>query len=289
MKMLIFGKNGQIAWELQRSLAVLGEVRALGSNEVNFLDKAAIVSAIKEYKPTHIVNASAYTAVDKAEQEEDVANKINGDAVGVIAEEAKRIEASFLHYSTDYVFDGSKTTAYVETDSAGPLNAYGRSKLLGEQNIQAVGGDYIVLRVSWVYGNHGQNFYRTMLRLGSEREELKIVSDQIGAPTWSRHIADASAHILKDRDISDKVGIYHLSPQGETSWYGFANKIFELHREAGLTPLKVKSLQEISTQEYVTPAKRPLNSRMKASKIFSAFGLMLPEWSQSLSMVVHSK
>jgi len=173
-----------------------------------------------------------------------------------------------------------------ETDRAGPLNAYGRSKLLGEQNIQAVGGDCIVLRVSWVYGNHGQNFYRTMLRLGSEREELKIVSDQIGAPTWSRHIADASAHILKDRDLSDKVGIYHLSPQGETSWYGFADKIFELHREGGLIPLKVKSLQKISTQEYVTSARRPLSSRLNADKIAYNFGIGLPSWEKSLEMMI---
>ncbi|WII71840.1 dTDP-4-dehydrorhamnose reductase [Bdellovibrio sp. 22V] len=286
MKTLIFGRNGQVAWELQRSLAVHGEVRAVGSEEVSFLSLDSISKVIREYKPNHIVNAAAYTAVDRAENEKDIADKVNGEAVGVIAAEAKRIGASFMHYSTDYVFDGTKSEPYVESDQVCPINAYGRSKVLGEKLIQEVGSDFTILRIGWVYGARGNNFYRTMLRLGAEKSELAIVADQIGSPTWSRHVADASAHILFDRQRKDKAGIYHLSPQGEVSWFDFACKIFELTRT--LHPsrsLKIQTIKKIETEDYITPALRPLNSRMNANKVNSTFGIQLPHWEKSLRLV----
>ncbi|WP_374028797.1 dTDP-4-dehydrorhamnose reductase [Bdellovibrio bacteriovorus] len=287
MRILVFGKNGQVAWELQRSLASLGETRFVGSNEVNFAVPEAIAQAIREYKPTCIVNAAAYTAVDKAESDESVANQVNGESVGTLAHEAKKIGATVLHYSTDYVFDGEKKTPYVETDIPSPLNAYGRSKLLGEKRLLEVGGDSVILRVSWVYGRKGSNFLRTMLRLGGEKEELKVVNDQVGAPTWSRHIADVTSHIISDSDLRGKSGIYHVSPQGETSWFGFASKIFELHNEMyAEKTLKIKSLLPIPSEQYPSPAQRPLNSRMSSGKLRDSFGLELPLWERSLELMM---
>lgn len=287
MKVLVFGKNGQIAWELERSLAIVGEVRCVSSSEGNFSSPEVVRNIVQSYKPTHIVNAAAYTLVDKAETEAASATIINGTTVGVLAEEAKKVGAFLLHYSTDYVFDGSKGAPYEESDPTAPLNVYGKSKLVGEQLIQQVGGDYVVLRVSWVYGNRGVNFYRTMLRLGMERDELAIVSDQIGAPTWCRHISDASSLILKDNSLKDKSGIYHLSPTGQTSWCDFAKKIFELNRKFKVDlPLKVQSINEISSKDYVTLAKRPLNSRLNSTKLRNTFGITLPSWEASLELVV---
>lgn len=289
MKILVLGKNGQVAWELQRSLAVLGEVRSVGQDEANFVDPSKLVEIIRSYKPSHIVNAAAYTAVDKAETEENIATIVNGNTVGVIAEEAKKLGSLLFHYSTDYVFNGKKESPYVEDDSTDPLNAYGRSKLLGEKLITEVGGDHIILRVSWVYGNRGTNFYKTMLSLGAQKEMLRIVNDQIGAPTWSRHIADATAHILKDARVREKSGIYHLSPKGETSWFGFAEKIFEKYKSIyPESSLKIKDLQGISTQEYGARAPRPLNSRMSSEKLRKTFCLELPSWDSSLDLVVRT-
>lgn len=288
MKILLFGKNGQVGWELQRSLAVLGEVKALGSQEVDFTKPERIQQVISEYKPSHIVNAAAYTAVDKAEDEEELATSVNGHAVGVIAEEAKRIGASFLHYSTDYVFDGKKSSPFVETDEESPLNAYGRSKLLGEKNITQIGGNSIILRVSWVYGARGNNFLKTMLRLGSDRESLSVVDDQVGAPTWSRHIAEVSAHILKDDSFSSKKGIYHLAPQGRVSWCGFAKAIFEAERSTkSENTLKIQSVMPILAKDYPVKALRPLNSVMSSAKLENAFGLKLAHWQDSLALVIN--
>jgi dTDP-4-dehydrorhamnose reductase len=287
MKILILGRNGQVAQELQKSCVSLGEISVLGSEQASFLLPDAILQYIKEYRPTHIVNAAAYTAVDRAETEEAQARQINATTVGLIAEQAKAIGACLLHYSTDYVFDGAKSSPFVETDECRPLNAYGRTKLLGEQHIQDVDGDFVILRISWVYGQHGNNFYRTMLRLGYEREELKIVDDQIGAPTWSREIARASTTILQNSQLKDKSGLYHLSPQGRTSWCGFAQKIFslqgQLHPEL---PLKAKRVLPIATEEYPTPAVRPRNSLMNSDKLKNAFNLQLPSWDDSLQQMM---
>ncbi len=286
-KILIFGKNGQVAWELQRSCAILGEVKACGTQEVDFQRPQDIINTIRSFKPDCIVNAAAYTAVDKAESEESIANQINGYSVGVVAEEAKALGAKLIHYSTDYVFDGSKETPYVESDQTSPVNAYGRSKLLGEKCIQEVGGDSVILRVSWVYGTHGNNFYKTMLRLGADREQLKVVADQFGVPTWSRHIADATAHILQSSEFSAKKGIYHLTPQGKTNWCEFAQEIFKCSAELKpQVPLKVRQVLPIGTADYPTPAKRPKNSMMDSFSVTKEFGVKLPNWLDSLKLVI---
>lgn len=287
MKILIFGKHGQVGWELQRSCSVLGMVKTLGSQEVNFLDGKAISQAIRDYQPTHIVNAAAYTDVDKAESEESIANQINGISVGILAEEAKRCGAKLVHYSTDYVFDGSKEGAYTEVDSPAPLNAYGRSKLLGEKYLQEVGGESIIIRVTWLYGNRGKNFFKTMLRLGQEREELRIVGDQIGAPTWCRHVSDATARVIGDQDFGNKTGIYHMAPQGNTSWSGFAEEIFsEIRKVNPSIVLKIKELVKIRSDEYPSPARRPKNSLLESRKMEAQFGIKLPRWQESLRMVI---
>lgn len=286
MKTMVFGKRGQIAWELQRSLAVLGEVKAVGSDEVCFSRPDEVVSALREYRPDFVVNACGYTAVDKAEDEEQLASIINGHSVGVLADEARKLNIPLVHYSTDYVFDGSKSGAYLESDEPSPINAYGRSKLLGEKLIQQVGGHHAILRVSWVYGARGANFYRTMLRLGEEREELAVVDDQIGAPTWCRHLSDGTVHVLMGMHKSNISGIFHLTPQGQTSWCGFASEIFRLnHEHAQNCTLRIKSVKAIKTAEYPTRAKRPLNSVMSSGKIADAFGIELPHWSTSLRLV----
>ncbi|WP_415062037.1 dTDP-4-dehydrorhamnose reductase [Bdellovibrio sp.] len=287
MRILIFGKQGQVGWELQRSCSVLGMVKSLGSQDVNFLDGKAISQAIRDYQPTHIVNAAAYTDVDKAETEENIASQINGVSVGVLAEEAKVCRAKLVHYSTDYVFDGSKDGAYTEVDAPAPLNAYGRSKLLGEKYIQDVGGESIIIRVTWLYGKRGKNFFKTMLRLGQEKEELRIVSDQVGAPTWCRHVSDATARVISDLDFGDKTGVYHMTPQGSTSWSGFAEEIFgEVRKIKPSTVLKVKDLVKIRSDEYPSPARRPRNSLMESRKIEAQFGIKLPHWQESLRMVI---
>lgn len=291
MKILILGRTGQVSTELAKACVSLGEISILGSEQASFLSPAAVVNYIENTQPTHIINAAAYTAVDRAEVEEAEARQVNGVAVGMIAEAAKKIDAVLIHYSTDYVFDGAKSQAFAEEDETRPLNAYGRSKLLGEQLIQESGCSHVILRISWVYGQTGNNFYRTMLRLGYEREELKVVDDQIGAPTWSREVAVATAKILQDPALKAKSGIYHLSPSGQTSWYGFARKIFEFQEALHPTqPLKVQRLLPIRSEEYPTPAQRPRNSRMNSEKIMNVFGVRLPSWEESLqTMMKESK
>lgn len=284
MRILIFGRNGQVARELQRSCAPIAEIKTVGSSQVDLANEAAIASAIREYGPSHIINAAAYTAVDKAEQEQDLAKKINGFALGVIGQEAKKIGAPVIHFSTDYVFDGSQKTPYREVDPTKPINSYGESKLLGEQLLVRSGAAHVVLRVSWVYGLYGHNFLKTMLRLGAQREELSVVADQVGVPTWSRHIADAVSHIVRDQDLKNKSGIYHLTPQGQTTWHGFASQIFALAKEQ--QSLKIRTVRPITTEQFPTPAKRPSNSLMDSTKVRETFGVKMPLWDVSLKMAM---
>ena len=235
---LLIGKNGQVGWELQRTLMPLGEVIAVDRKVMNLTDNDSVREKIQQVKPNIIINAAAYTAVDKAEQEIDQAMQVNNAAVGVIAEEAQKQAALLVHYSTDYVFDGSKQGAYTEQDIPRPANVYGKSKLAGEQVIQSVGSDYLILRTSWVYGARGSNFLLTMLRLMKEREALNVVSDQVGAPTWSRLIAEVTAQVVgqawqKKQQAQLRSGLYHLTATGETSWWGFADAIAECGRARG--------------------------------------------------------
>lgn len=280
-RILLTGKNGQVGWELQRALAPLGEVVAVDRQVLDLADPDAIRAVIRDVQPQLIVNPAAYTAVDKAESEPDLAQAVNGTAPGIMAEEAKRLGAALIHYSTDYVFDGAKDGAYVEDDPTNPLNVYGQTKLAGEQAIRASGAAHLILRTSWVYGARGKNFLLTMLRLAKEREELKIVADQIGAPTWSRHIAETTAQILAQRIglWPELGGLYHFSAGGSTSWHGFAAAIVEL---GGIAPQP--RLIPIPTSEYPLPAARPKNSLMSNAALAAAFGLTMPDWNVSLRL-----
>ncbi len=285
---LIVGKSGQVAWELQRSMSLLGEVVALGRPEADLLQPAALLAKILAMRPAVIINAAAYTAVDKAESEEAAATQINGTAVGEIAAAAKVVGALLVHYSTDYVFDGSKSGRYVEDDMPCPLNAYGRSKLAGEVAIQQVGGEYLVLRTTWVYASRGQNFIRTMLRFSRERETLRIVADQIGAPTWARMIAEATADICRQamqarlrQQFSS--GIYHLSAEGETSWHGLASLVVARAR-AKSAEVVTREVLPIATHEYPLPAARPMNSRLSGEKLWRDYGVQLPSWQSAVNL-----
>lgn len=283
---MLTGKNGQVGWELQRTLAPLGEVVALGRQELDLGRPDQIRERIRDIKPNLIVNAAAYTAVDKAEKEPELAFAVNAVAPGVLAEEAKRLGAVIVHYSTDYVFDGTKSTPYTEEDEPNPINVYGRSKLEGEKKIQEARIPYVILRTSWVYGLRGKNFLLTILRLAQERDEIRVVNDQIGAPTWSRMIAEATALILA-RGYSffvEKTGIYHLSAGGRTSWYGFAEKII-----AGVYGASFKTrLVPIPSSEYPTSSRRPAYSVLSNSKLSDRFGLVMPEWDYALERVLES-
>ena len=294
-KILLTGSTGQIGWELQRTLLPLGEVIPVSRNApipLLQLDLAApqrLCQLIREIQPDLIVNAAAYTAVDKAETEPELAQAVNGTAPGIIAEEAKRIGAAIVHYSTDYVFDGIQTRPYRENDPTNPLNIYGKTKLAGEQAILAVAVPHLILRTSWVYGMRGNNFLSTILRLSQEREELKVVDDQIGAPTWSRAIAEATAQILAqgtgelDHFLAAQGGLYHLTAGGQTSWYGFAESILQhcsiKHQK------KLKQLLPIPTTGYPTPAQRPAFSLLDNHKVFQTFGLQLPEWQKAMALL----
>jgi dTDP-4-dehydrorhamnose reductase len=287
LRILLTGKTGQVGFELQRTLAPLGAVIALDAEHLDLASPDAIRKKVREIKPQIIVNAAAYTAVDRAESEPDLAMKLNGIAPGVLAEEAKRLGALMVHYSTDYVFDGTKDSPYIETDTPNPLSVYGRSKLAGDQAIQATGVPHYIFRTSWVYAARGQNFVRTMLRLGRERSELRIVDDQVGAPTWARFIAEATAQVLRQlgdghKAIGDRAGIYNLTATGAVSWYGFASAIFaEAKVQLGMTPPK---LIPITTAEYPLPARRPANSRLDNSRFSVTFGLTPPPWDKMLKL-----
>ena len=292
MKILLFGKNGQVGWELNRSLLPQGELVALGRDEADFSKPESIRKVVQELKPDIIINAVAYTAVDRAEEEEQLAHSINADTPGVLAETARKMGALLVHYSTDYVFDGSKVEPYVETDEPCPVNAYGRTKLAGELAIQASGCDFLIFRTSWVYAARAHNFMRTILRLAQEREELSIVDDQIGAPTSARLIADATAlclhQVCQEKATGDfESGLYHLTAAGETSWYGFAKKIVQIAKGHRLRALKIKKIKPIATSDYPTPAKRPLNSRLEIFRLESAFGMSLPDWETPLMVCIY--
>jgi dTDP-4-dehydrorhamnose reductase len=287
MKILLLGKNGQVGWELCRTLAPLAEVTALDYPDINFADVPALRKLVAETHPDAVVNAAAYTAVDKAETEPELCRQINSVAPGALAEEAKKIGALMVHYSTDYIFDGTKTSPYVETDTPNPLGVYGRLKLEGDQAVKASGADHLIFRLCWVYGARGQNFMLTMQRLAREREKLRVVGDQFGCPTWSRMIAETTALVLKEVlgcvDLSACNGEYHLAAGGQTSWHGFASRIIELMPE---TERKCRAVEKITTAEYPLPAKRPANSVLDCEKLQKTFGLQLPDWEASLRQVL---
>lgn len=288
-KILITGRNGQVGYELRRTLSTVGEIIALGRDELDLTKPDQIRTQIQTIKPDYIVNAAAYTAVDAAENDADTAMQINGTAPGIIAEVAQEIGAAVIHYSTDYVFDGSKTTPYVETDTPNPIGVYGETKLAGEQAIQAVDAPYLILRTSWVYGRYGKNFYNTILRLAHEREELGIVADQVGCPTWSCTIAETTAQLIAQQltdsapSFSECSGIYNLVSKGETSWHGFA-KLF-IEQDKNKTNQKLKKLNAIATKDYPTPAKRPAYSVMSTEKLERTFKLCMPKWQQSVELI----
>ncbi len=290
MKILLTGVTGQVGWELQRTLMTLGEVVAVGRSQLNLAQLNTIRSIIREVQPDLIINPAAYTNVDKAESEPELAMIINGVAPGVIAEEAKRLGAAIIHYSTDYVFDGTKTTPYTESDQPNPQNTYGKTKLAGEQAIASVGVPHLILRTSWVYGLRGNNFLLTMLKLAQEKEEIRVVNDQIGAPTWSRVIAEATAQILSQalQDVSgfltDKGGIYHLTASGKTNWYEFAQAIFTY--DVQYDERKLQRLISITSKDYSTVANRPVYSLLNSQKLTNTFGLILPDWQRSLELVL---
>jgi dTDP-4-dehydrorhamnose reductase len=287
---LVTGANGQVGFELTRSLQGLGAIVALDRSGLDLADLAQIRAVVRQIKPALIINAAAYTAVDRAESEPELAQRVNGDAPGVLAEEAQRLGAPLIHYSTDYVFDGTKDGAYVEDDAPNPQNVYGQSKLAGERAIAAAGGAHMVFRTSWVYGRYGKNFLLTMLRLAAERPELRIVADQHGAPTWSATIATMTAHVVAQglasrRDDADwwrkKSGVYHLTASGSTSWFGFAEAIFEL------SALESKpKVVPIAASDYPVPAKRPANSRLVNDKLAAAFDLCPVDWRDALRLAL---
>ncbi len=278
-RILLTGRNGQVGWELQRCLAPLGQVLAFDRSGLDLSDSDRLRAIVHEIRPDIIVNAAAYTAVDKAESQAEAAMAINGTAPGILAEEAKRAGALLVHYSTDYVFDGGKQGLYAEGDEPGPLNVYGRTKLAGERAVQACAGRHLILRTSWVYGSRGHNFLRTMLKLAGEREELRIVDDQVGAPTWSRMIAEATALLLARPAPPE--GLFHLTSSGFTSWFGFAKHILERTQEQRS---REPRLVPIPAREYPAPAARPQNSRLDCSHLEEASGLSLPDWQAALEL-----
>lgn len=280
MKILLLGKNGQVGWELQRSLAPLGELIALGSDQADLTELDGLAAIVRDVAPDVIVNAAAHTAVDKAESEPDLVNTINALAPSVLANEARRLNALLIHYSTDYVFDGSGDKPWTETDTTNPLSAYGASKLEGEQLIQQSGCRHLIFRTSWVYGARGGNFAKTMLRLAQERDSMKVINDQFGAPTGADLLADVTAHAIRTALVNpDVAGLYHLVASGETSWHGYANFVIESARRAGV-PIKVASdaIEAVPTSAFPTPARRPHNSRLNTIKLTRAFDLSLPHW-----------
>jgi dTDP-4-dehydrorhamnose reductase len=307
LKILLTGKNGQLGRELISSLKPLGEVIALGHAQLDLTKPEQIRQTIREIQPQLIVNAAAYTAVDQAESEEAIAHAVNADAPGIMADEAKKTGAALIHYSTDYVFDGTKTTPYLENDVTNPISAYGRTKLAGEQFIQDSGAAHLIFRTAWVYGREGKNFLRTILRLATQKEELKIVSDQIGAPTSGRDIARATAEVLsrvyargkKASAISNLSGIYHMTAAGQTNWYEFAKAILEgaaeSHQDSWVAeatnqkPIITRSVLPIATAQYPTPAKRPAYSVLSNQRLTRVFGIELMDWRTQLRVCLEGQ
>lgn len=293
MKILLTGSSGQVGYELHRTLQGLGQVVALDRSQMDLSDLDQVSAVIREIKPQLIVNPAAYTAVDLAESESELAMRINAQAPEVMALEARKLGAAMIHYSTDYVFDGAKDGSYTEDDQPNPQSVYGRSKLAGEQAIQAAGIPHLILRTSWVYGARGKNFLLTVRRLAQERDELRIVADQFGAPTWCRTIAEATAHGLiqmqrysgtqADAELDHEVwqsrgGVYHLTAQGRTSWHGLTHAILEYP-----SVRKKPRLTAIATQDYPLPAKRPANSSLSCERFMQTF-CGLPAWDEALKL-----
>lgn len=290
-RILLTGKNGQVGFELQRALAPLGEVIAVGTADCDLSDANAIRALMQRVQPQLVVNPAAYTAVDKAESDADKARAVNAMAPGVLGEEASRLGASVIHYSTDYVYDGSKDGLYTESDPVSPQSVYGQTKLDGERALQAATPRHAILRTSWVVGAHGGNFAKTMLRLAGDRDELKVVADQFGAPTSASLIADVTAHIARQmlRDGADgfPFGVYHLAAAGETSWHAYAQYVIGeaigMGKALKATPERVLP---IPASSYPTPARRPQNSRLDTHKLRQTFGLHLPHWQEGVKHIL---
>jgi len=296
---LLIGKSGQIGWELERTLASLGPLVALGHPEIDLALPESVRDCVRQVSPGLIVNAAAYTSVDNAEREVSLAMAVNGTAPGILAEEAKRLRVPLVHYSTDYVFGGppkrgadGNIRRYLETDEVAPINEYGRTKLAGERAIQAVGPLHLILRTSWIYASRGRNFLRTIQRLAVERQELRVVVDQVGSPTWARMVAEATAQILArtwcvsgSRSVAEMGGLYHLSAAGCVSWCGFAGAILEA---ADLAGKRGPRLVPVPTSEYPLPAARPTYSALDSSAVKTTFGISLPEWHHQLRLCLAS-
>jgi dTDP-4-dehydrorhamnose reductase len=295
MKILLFGKGGQVGWELQRSLSTLGELVALDTDSTemcgDFTNLAGLANTVRTVRPDVIVNAAAHTAVDKAESEPELARAINALAPEVLAREAAALGAWLVHYSTDYVFDGSGDTPWVETDPTGPLSVYGRNKLEGEQLIATINPRHLVFRTSWVYAARGGNFAKTMLRLAQERDRLTVINDQIGAPTGADLLADVTAHAIRQvmgqPALAEHAGIYHLVASGETSWFEYAKHVLEQAKQAQPDiKLKATEVLPVPTSAFPTPAKRPHNSRLNTTKLQNTFGLILPPWQAGVNRML---
>ena len=286
-RILVLGRIGQVGWELRRTLAPMAEVISVDYPGIDLTHPDSIRRWVRDTAPGIVINAAAFTAVDKAESAPEPAMLINGVAPGILAEETKKAGALLVHYSTDYVFDGTKAVPYEEGDAPNPLGVYGRSKLAGDQAIQAVGGAHLIFRLCWVYGTRGQNFLLTMMRLARERERLRVVGDQFGSPTWSRLIAETTALALKQVlaacDFTAFSGLYHLAASGQTSWHGFASRIVDGMPAEGR---KCAGVDAITTLEYPTPARRPAYSVMSCAKLERVFGLRLPPWEESLEQAL---
>ena len=295
MKILLFGKSGQVGWELQRSLAPLGELVALDFDSVepcgDFTNISGLAESVRTLKPDVIVNAGAHTAVDKAESEPDLVRTLNALAPGALAKEAESLGAWLVHYSTDYVFDGSGSTPWLETDSPSPLNVYGHTKLEGELLIQASGCKHLIFRTSWVYGARGGNFAKTMLKLAQEREVLKVINDQFGAPTGAELLADITAHAIRQaypqRGSEAPSGIYHLVAQGEVSWFDYASLVMALAKKSPVAAkVMANRIEPVPTTAFPTAAQRPLNSRLNTAKLCATFGVRLPNWQHGVERML---
>ena len=289
MRILLTGKGGQVGHELQQALAPIAEVIAVGTDDCDFTDADAIEALVSHVKPHVIVNPAAYTAVDKAESEPDRAAAINAMAPGVLAKQAQRLDALLIHYSTDYVFDGTQTTPYTEVDRPNPQSVYGATKLAGETAIQQQGARHLILRTSWVYGLRGQNFPKTMLRLAAEREALNVVADQWGAPTSASLLANVTAQLLSQPITTSQSGVYHLCPSGRTNWHAYACRVIERARALGW-PIKVgaQAVNAIPTSAYPTPAKRPSSGCLDTRKFQETFGINLPAWDSEVDAFVNA-
>ena len=292
MNILLFGKGGQVGWELQRSLSVLGSVTALDFDSTghcgDFANPAGLADTVRALRPDVIVNAAAHTAVDKAESEPEFARLLNATTPGLVAEEAARLGAWLVHYSTDYVFDGSGTRPWVETDTPAPLSVYGATKLEGEQRIQQSGCQHLILRTSWVYAARGGNFAKTMLRLGQERERLTVIDDQWGAPTGADLLADVTAHAIRHlQHRPQDGGLYHCVAAGETTWHSYAKFVLE-HASKAQQAIKIvaKEVAPVPTSAFPTPATRPHNSRLATAKLQTTFGLQLPHWQTGVARML---